>query len=175
MEIVVPPEYQALYESDGPILKVPHPVLRQKAEPVAKVTKRTQEVMDSMVRIMRAANGVGLAGPQVGVSERIIVIAPEGFRPLPLVNPIILSREGTMVGQEGCLSIPGLYGDVERARKIEIEALDRKGRRVQYELEGMPARVVQHEIDHLDAVLFTDKVDPSTLHWMHPDGPEDEI
>lgn len=77
--------------------------------------------------------------------------------------------EGEQIGQEGCLSIPGLYGDVKRAMYIEVDATDRKGRNVTFELEGMPARVVQHEVDHLDGVLFTDKVIVETLHWVDPE------
>jgi peptide deformylase len=77
---------------------------------------------------------------------------------------------GSQLGQEGCLSIPGLYGDVTRPDFVVVESLDRRGRRVVNEFEGMSARVVQHEIDHLDGVLFVDKVVASTLHWMDPDG-----
>ncbi|OWU65461.1 MAG: hypothetical protein CBB60_004575 [Armatimonadetes bacterium Cent15-Ar3] len=96
-------------------------------------------------------------------------MAPLDFRPTALINPKIIKAEGEQIGQEGCLSIPGLYGDVKRYDYIEVEAMDRRGRELVFELEGMPARVAQHEIDHLDGVLFTDKVDPATLHWEDPD------
>ncbi|MCW5938375.1 MAG: peptide deformylase [Fimbriimonadaceae bacterium] len=169
MQIVVPDEYQYLYVRDEkrPIYKIPADVLRKTALPVAKFTKKTQLMAENMLRLMRQANGVGLAAPQIGVLERIVVVAPEG-RPAVMVNPEIVSREGSQVAEEGCLSIPGLYGDVERAATLVVRCLDRKGRECEYELEGLSARVVQHEIDHLDGILFIDKVDPATLHWTHP-------
>lgn len=172
MHIVVPDEFKHLYEQSPvrPVVKIPAPVLRDKAQAVERISKKTQALIDDMMRVMKKANGVGLAAPQVGVLQRIIVIAPQGVRPTALVNPRILRSEGEQIGEEGCLSIPGLYGDVKRAAKVEVEAYDRQGRRVVYEMEGMPARVVQHEVDHLDGVLFIDKVDPATLHWMDPEA-----
>ena len=115
-----------------------------------------------------------MAAPQVGILQRIIVIAPEGERPTALINPKIVVAKGEQTGQEGCLSIPGLYGDVTRSLYIEVEATDRKGRELTYELEGMPARIVQHEIDHLDGILFIDKVIPETLHWTNPESSDDD-
>ena len=170
MEIVVPEAFQHLYARDAkrPIVKVPEAVLRGKALEVERFTKKTGFLIDDMMRAMREANGVGLAAPQMGLLQRIVVIAPDGFRPTALVNPRIVEREGTFTGEEGCLSIPGLYGDVTRPASVRVEALDRKGREFVFELEGMPAKVVQHEIDHLDGVLFIDKVDASTLHWHDP-------
>ncbi|MFQ3667344.1 MAG: peptide deformylase [Fimbriimonadaceae bacterium] len=175
MNVVVPDEFQYLYVTDAqhPVLKVPHEALRQPAQPVAKITSGLQDTIDRMIRVMKAANGIGLAGPQLGIGKRIIVVAPSGAKPLPLINPTILESDGEQVGVEGCLSIPGLYGDVKRAMRVVVEAYDRKGKPVAYELEGLPARVVQHEIDHLDGVLFIDKVDAATLHWEHPAGGPD--
>jgi peptide deformylase len=172
MEIVVPDEFKYLYvrNAERPVVKVPDPVLRQKANEVLKLGKKQLLLIDDMIRVMKQANGVGLAAPQIGILHRIIVIAPEGMRPTALVNPKVIKAEGEFVGQEGCLSIPGLYGDVKRPEYVEVEALDRRGREVVFELEGMPAKVVQHEIDHLDGVLFTDKVDIATLHWAHPNS-----
>ena len=173
MQIVVPDQYRHLYVTDHerPIVKIPAPVLRQTAAEVAKVSKKTMLLLDDMARIMRKANGVGLAAPQLGILQRVIVIAPDDMRPTGLINPRIVKAEGEQVGQEGCLSIPGLYGDVKRYDYIEVEAIDRKGREVTFELEGMPARVAQHEIDHLDGILFIDKVIPETLHWTDPNAP----
>ena len=91
------------------------------------------------------------------------------MRPTALINPKVVRQEGMGVGEEGCLSIPGLYGDVERPHAVEVHATDRKGRNIKLELEGLKARVVQHEIDHLDGVLFIDKVDAKTLHWVNPE------
>lgn len=175
MEIVVPDEYQYLYvqNAERPVVKIPAPVLRQKAESVKKISKKTQVVADDMKRILRMSNGVGLAAPQIGLSERIIVVHPVGMKATVMINPEIVSLEGEQIGEEGCLSIPGLYGDVKRAMRCVVKAYDLKGRQYEYDLEEMPARIAQHEIDHLDGVLFIDKVDLSTLHWMHPAGSND--
>ncbi|MBS1709150.1 MAG: peptide deformylase [Armatimonadetes bacterium] len=169
MDVVVPPEFQRLFvtDADRPIVKVPAPVLRQVAAPVAKITDKHRLMADNMVRIMKEANGVGLAAPQVSILERLIVISPGG-KPMVLFNPVITQMEGEQIGEEGCLSIPGLYGDVKRANLVEVEAYDRKGKPVVYEMEGFAARIVQHEVDHLDGVLFIDKVDVSTLYWKDP-------
>ncbi len=169
MDIVVPAEFQYLFvqNDERPVVKIPDPVLRRKADEVLRITKRHRLLAENMVRIMKSARGVGIAAPQVGVSERIIVIAPES-KPIVLVNPSITTQTGSMIGEEGCLSIPGLYGDVERYEQVEVEAYDIKGRPVRYEMDDYAARIVQHEIDHLDGVLFIDKVDPKTLHWLDP-------
>lgn len=171
MEVVVPEAYQYLYvqNAERPVVKIPAPVLRQKAAEVAKVSRKTQLLIDDLMRIMRKAHGVGLAAPQVGILQRVVVVAPEGQKPTAMINPRVVRSEGEYVGQEGCLSIPGLYGDVTRPNYIEVEALDRKGNLIRYKLEGMESKIVQHEIDHLDGILFIDKVDESTLHWSHPD------
>lgn len=176
MEIVVPEEYKALYVRDAerPVVKIPDPVLRKVAVEVTGVTKKTGFLIDELMRVMKKANGVGLAAPQLGILQRIIVIAPPDVRPQALINPKILKKDGEQIGVEGCLSIPGLYGDVMRADYVEVEAYDRKGREYVFELEGLPARVVQHEIDHLDGILFIDRVDVATLHWKDPDDGDAE-
>ena len=176
MEIVVPDEFKYLYvqNEDRPVVKIPDPVLRQKAQPITKIARKHSLLVDSLTRAMQLAHGVGIAAPQLGVSTRIFVMAPEGIRPTAFINPVIIEAEGEQVGQEGCLSIPGLYGDVTRAEYVKVEAYDRKGRPYVYELEGVQARVAQHEIDHLDGILFVDKVDPATLHWSHPDKDDDD-
>lgn len=139
-----------------PIRKEGDPVLRQKAAPVPKVTKRIAKLLQDMEETMYAAEGVGLAAPQVGVSERIIVV-DVGEGPIHLVNPILISAEGSVIDVEGCLSIPGVSGYVDRAEKVVVEGLDMKGRKRRIEAEGYLARAFQHEIDHLDGILFTDK------------------
>ncbi|MBS1706935.1 MAG: peptide deformylase [Armatimonadetes bacterium] len=176
MEIVVPDEFKHLYvtNAERPVIKIPHPVLRQRANDVTEITRKTSKLIDEMIQIMKLARGIGLAAPQVGVGKRIIIVAPEGMKPTALVNPVIVESEGESLGQEGCLSIPGLYGNVFRSHRIVVEAYDRNGKPIGYELEGMPARVVQHEIDHLDGVLFIDKVLPETLHWQDPDASDDD-
>ncbi|MFN7171205.1 MAG: peptide deformylase [Fimbriimonadaceae bacterium] len=170
MNVVVPEEYRYLYEADyaAPILVIPNAKLRETATPVKKVTKNVQQLMSSMVQIMRKANGVGLAAPQLGILQRVIVMEPEEDRVLALANPVITHREGVQISEEGCLSIPGLYGDVQRAASVILVGLDRKGREIEVELEGRPAVIAQHELDHLDGKLFIDLVDPTTLRWQHP-------
>lgn len=169
---MVPLEYEYLYEPGPkrPVVKIPNPVLRQVAAPVKKLDSKVDHLIDRMLNTMKMANGVGLAAPQVGTLQRIFVMAPEGMKPVVLINPEIVKAESTLTGQEGCLSIPGLYGDVTRPEAIVIHASDRKGRELEYELEGMPAKVAQHEIDHLNGVLFIDHVDMGTVHWSHPEG-----
>jgi len=175
MEILVPDEYQYLYvrNEERPVYKIPAPVLRQTAVAITAVNKKILQLADRMIEIMKKSNGIGLAAPQVGALHRLIVIAPEDYKPTVLINPKVVSSTGEIVMQEGCLSIPGLYGDVLRPEKVTVEAYDRKGRPSLYDLEGMPARVVQHEIDHLEGILFIDKVDVATLHWTHPDKASD--
>lgn len=138
-----------------PIVVVPDAVLRRKAKPVERVTKRIQKLIRDMADTMYDAKGVGLAAPQVGVSEQIIV-ADAGDGLVCLVNPRITSREGAEVDVEGCLSIPDIVGYVERATVIDVEGMDERGRPVRRRLEGMLARIVQHEVDHLHGVLITD-------------------
>jgi peptide deformylase len=174
VQVDVPEEFQHLFEQSAkrPVVKIPAPVLRQRCTEVGKIGPKTLKLIDEMTRVMKVARGIGLAAPQIGVGLRVIVIAPEGMKPVPMINPIITRRAGEMVGEEGCLSIPGLYGDVVRSKKVEVEALDRRGNTVVYELEDMPSRVVQHEIDHLDGVLFIDKVLPETVYWSDPEKPK---
>ena len=158
MEIVVPEAFRHLYEQsdDRPIVKIPDPVLRQKAKAITRVGNRHRLLGDNMVRLMRKAYGVGLAGPQVGVLERIIVIAPDG-RPNILINPEIVKSEGTMIGEEGCLSIPGLAADVDRPTYVLLKAQDRSGKEIRIKAYDWLARIFLHEIDHLHGVLMTDK------------------
>ena len=170
MEVVVPDEFKHLYvqNDERPVVKIPNPVLRKVADEI-KISKKTDFTINEMMRIMRKAHGIGLAAPQVGLSQRLIVIAPPEYKPTALINPKIIKAEGEQIGQEGCLSIPGLYGDVKRFEYVEVEAIDRKGRELIFELDGLAARVLQHEIDHLDCILFIDKVDLATLHWVDPE------
>ena len=173
MQVVVPDEFKSLYvqNDQSPIVKYPAEVLRTVSVPIKRYSRRYQTVGDNMVRVMNQAHGFGLAAPQIGISERIIVLASDG-EPTIMFNPVVVSSEGTQLGEEGCLSIPGLFGMVERAEKVEVEALDRKGRESTFRLEGLDARVILHEIDHLDGVLFIDKADPATFRWEMPSTAE---
>src|SRR5512142_1341459 len=139
------------------------PVLRQKAEPLAQVDADTRRLIQDMFDTMYEADGVGLAAPQVGVSQRVIVVDPheQDVKPFGLVNPIIVeSTSDVERGEEGCLSIPGLKDIVERPAAVVVEGLDADGQPLRIEAEGLLARVLQHEVDHLDGVLFIDRVSP---------------
>ncbi len=145
------------------IITVPHPTLRRKARPVTRFDESLQNLIDDMVETMRDAPGVGLAAPQVNVPLRVIVVEYGEDEDAPpklyiVVNPEITrhARE-TDVGVEGCLSIPGLLGDVERYMRVTVRGQSRRGQPMKLKLEGWTARIFQHEIDHLNGVLFTDK------------------
>ena len=139
------------------IVKVPDPILREKSKPVSKITPNIHKLLDDMAETMYEAQGVGLAAPQIGILKRVIVLDPgDGTGLIEMINPEILERSGKVLGPEGCLSIPGLQGDVYRAQKIKVKGLDRRGNEVVMEAEDYLARIFQHEIDHLNGVLFTD-------------------
>jgi peptide deformylase len=147
------------------IVKHPDPVLRERAKPVTRITDATRRLIDDMIETMLAAPGVGLAAPQVGVLQRIFVYdVGEGAD--ALINPEILAASGEEVCTEACLSIPRLEADVRRALRIEISGLNRRGKPVRLRAEELLARVCQHEIDHLDGILFTDRAEPGSLHWV---------
>lgn len=135
------------------------PVLRQRAAPVAVVDDAVRELVDDLFETMRAAKGVGLAANQVGIARRVAVVdvGDDDRPPLALINPrIVATSDERETAEEGCLSIPELYGDVERAVTITLEALDRDGRPYRTAVSGFKGRAVQHEVDHLDGVLFLD-------------------
>jgi peptide deformylase len=139
------------------------PVLRQPATPVAAVTDEIRRLIEDMFDTMYAEEGVGLAAPQVGVSQRVIVIDSREADepPFALVNPIVIEESAELErGEEGCLSIPGLKEVVERPAYVRVEGLGRDGERVIVEADGLLARILQHEIDHVHGVLFLDRVSP---------------
>ena len=131
------------------------PVLRQRSAEVTAVDDDVRTIIDNMFETMDAARGVGLAANQVGLAHRVAVIDAEGQR-FAMLNPVIVEAEGRATAEEGCLSIPDIYGDVTRAERIVLEALDREGKPFRLEAGGLTARAVQHEIDHLDGILFLD-------------------
>jgi peptide deformylase len=143
-----------------PIRTFGDPVLRERAREVETFDKALARLADDMIETMHEAPGVGLAAPQVGRSIRLIVFdIGEGAR--ALVNPVLSGQEGEQLGDEGCLSVPGLYFQVKRALKVRADALDVDGRPVVIEAEELMARVLQHEVDHIDGVLFIDRLSPS--------------
>ena len=140
------------------IVKAGHKVLKEVATPVARIDKRIKQLLDDMAQTMYKEEGVGLAAPQVGVSLRVIIVdVGEGL--IELINPVIIDSEGCEKGPEGCLSVPGVFGDVERFAKVTVEGLDRTGKKIRVSGEGLLSRALQHEIDHLEGVLFIDKAE----------------
>jgi peptide deformylase len=138
-----------------PLYLLGQPVLRQRSTEIGAVDDEVRRLIDDMFETMDAAKGVGLAANQIGVARRVAVIDAEGRR-FAMIDPVVLSAEGRTVAEEGCLSIPEIYGDVARPERIVLEATDREGHRFRLEADGLVARAVQHEIDHLDGILFLD-------------------
>lgn len=171
------------------IVTLPEPVLRRKAHAVTKFDKNLQTLIDDMIETMREAPGVGLAAPQIGLSERLIVVeyyeheedeeneenedAPK--KVWALLNPeVVKASEETLMGVEGCLSIPNLVGEVERHAAIQVRGLNRHGKPMKIKAKGWLARIFQHEIDHLNGILFTER---ATRVWQPPQEvePEQEV
>ncbi|WAM34772.1 peptide deformylase [Caldicellulosiruptor morganii] len=132
-------------------------ILRKKSKTVEKFDKRLHDLIDDMKETMYEANGIGLAAPQVGILKRVIVI-DVGNGAVELVNPSIEYSEGTQIDVEGCLSVPNVWGEVERPKKVVVRGQNRYGEEIVIEAEDLMARALCHEIDHLDGILFTDKV-----------------
>ena len=144
------------------ILVYPDPFLARKAAPVAAVDDRVRALIRDMFETMYGAEGIGLAAPQVGVGKRIIVIdvspVDKTVPPVVLVNPEIVERTGSVMGVEGCLSIPGIQGEVRRAETVVVRGRDEQGKAVRIRADGILSRALQHEIDHLDGILFIDRI-----------------
>ncbi len=131
------------------------PVLRQRSSEVARVDDEVRRLVDDLFETMEAAHGVGLAANQLGVARRVAVVDADGQR-FAMINPVIVEAEGRTTAEEGCLSIPEIFGDVTRPERVVLEALDRDGKPFRLEVEGLAARAIQHELDHLDGILFLD-------------------
>jgi peptide deformylase len=132
-------------------------ILRKKSKKVDEISDRVRTLIKDMIETMYAADGIGLAAPQVGILKRIAVV-DVGNGPVTVINPEIVNTVGTCVDVEGCLSLPGRQGEVERPEKITVQALNEKGEEVVIEAEGLLARALCHEIDHLNGILFTDRL-----------------
>jgi peptide deformylase len=169
------------------IVTTPEPVLQRKARKVTNFDKDLQNLIDDMIETMREAPGVGLAAPQVGVSQQVIVVeyaepeeVEEGEEPKEvepklyvMVNPEIVKQSPeTVMGVEGCLSVPILVGEVERAYEVRIKGFNRHSRPMKLKAQGWLARIFQHEIDHLNGVLFTDR---ATQIWQPEEPVEDKV
>jgi peptide deformylase len=146
------------------------PVLRTKALDVSGPDDTLRRLVEDMFETMKSYNGVGLAANQVGVLQRVLVVdvpLDEGEHArFAMINPVIERRSGSENGEEGCLSIPGLYEDVSRSLEIRVKALDEWGKPFELEAEGYLARVIQHEVDHLDGVLFVDRLSPLKRQFL---------
>jgi peptide deformylase len=165
------------------IVTLPDPVLKRKARAITKFDKNLQTLIDDMVETMRAAPGVGLAAPQIGLPDRLVVI--EYYEKEPenedeeapkkvwvLINPeIVKVSPETLMGVEGCLSIPGLVGEVERHAEVQVKSLNRHGKPVKVKAKGWLARIYQHEIDHLNGILFTER---ATRVWQPQEDVEQD-
>jgi peptide deformylase len=137
----------------------PAEILEQICEPVVKFDRKLAKILDDMYDTMIEYDGVGLAAPQIGLNARIAIVdIDDELGTIEMINPLIVKTSGEQTGPEGCLSFPGLFGEVTRPYFVKIEAFDRKGRKYILEAEDFLARAIQHEIDHLDGVLFTTKV-----------------
>lgn len=150
------------------IIPFPHPALRWKSTDITRIDDSLRAVVKEMFRLMYDAKGIGLAANQVGLPIRLFIANASGEKDNPeeevvFINPVIRNRKGTEVGEEGCLSLPGLYADVVRANELVVEAFDLEGQGFRMKLKELPARVVQHELDHLDGVLFIDRLDDMEL------------
>ena len=132
------------------------PVLRKVCRPVDEINSRITTLLDDMIDTMRAADGVGLAAPQVGILRRIVVVETEPGNVIELINPKIIAFAGEQEGQEGCLSVPGRAGIVKRPMHVTVRALNRKGETVEISGSGLTARAFCHELDHLDGKLYID-------------------
>jgi peptide deformylase len=156
MEIIHPPLR---------IVRYPHPSLRHAARPLAMIDRKVRLVAEAMLELMYEQRGLGLAAPQVGLPFRLFVANYAGDRAQPdkqgvYLNPVIMERRGSMEGEEGCLSFPGLYQKVRRARSVTVQAYTLEGQLVELHISELPSRIWQHEVDHLDGVLFIDKLGP---------------
>lgn len=141
-----------------------NPILRKKSDAVRNITKKTIKLIKDMEETMVASKGVGLAAPQVGVNERIVLITLDDKKILTLINPKIIDvSENTKVNEEGCLSLPGIWGKVRRPKEVTVQFLNQKGQSMSLKFSDFEAVEVQHEIDHLDGVLFIDYIDDKDI------------
>ena len=145
------------------ILPISHfpddPVLRQKAKKVSRIDNSIQQLIDDMVETMQQANGVGLAAPQVGVSLRVAVLQMPDEEPVAIINPEIIKRDGEQEVTEGCLSIPGYFGELKRSASVTVKGQDRQGKAIRIKATGLMAEALEHEIDHLNGTLYIDRLD----------------
>jgi len=153
-----------------PIRAVPDPILRQKSKRVRVIDGLIQRLIGNMIETMHSSGGVGLAAPQVGVPLRVIVIGiPEG-EDITLINPQIVRKAGERLVTEGCLSIPGYFGEVKRAQSVRVKGHDLSGKEIRIKAEELLAQALEHEIDHLNGVLYIDRLESTDkLYKIEPE------
>jgi peptide deformylase len=168
-----------------PLVQADNSILRQKSKKVKRFGQALQNLIDDMVETMHAVNGLGLAAPQIGVSQQVIVIQlpedeedPQSGKLYVMCNPEIVRTVGEEEeSEEGCLSVPGFVGDVRRAAVVTVKGLDRHGKKIRIKAEGLLARAFQHEVDHINGVLYIDRVDsPEKIRRIVPveeQGPQE--
>lgn len=139
-----------------PVIIHPNEKLRQPCEPITTITDELVKLLDDMYETMVAHDGIGIAAPQVGKAIQVAIVELDGDERFEMINPVILEKKGSSIDVEGCLSIPHIYGTVERAEEITVRYYDREGDEMEVEAYGYLARAMQHEIDHLNGILFTD-------------------
>jgi len=164
------------------IITVPNPILNQKSQEVEVIDAEINKLILQMKQALIENNGIGLAAPQVGHSKRLFVIGAEkeikrqdgsvvNIPFMAIINPeVIYMPKKRQTKEEGCLSVPGIWGNVERALKISIAALNKEGKKIKIDADGLMAQIIQHEIDHLDGILFTQKADVNSLYRIDKEG-----
>lgn len=163
MDVKIPDLYAPLFNNNNGVVKYPNDVLRKIAEPVG-TNEDVSKIITQMSDILGKTTGIGLAAPQIGISKRIIMIRHN--KRYALINPVIEDASGVFTADEGCMSIPNLWGHVVRHQSITLRGTSPHGKEVVLKLTDMEAVVPQHEIDHLDGVLFIDKTIPKSLNWF---------
>ena len=149
-------------------------ILRKRAREVTEIDQRIRTLVEDMAETMISSHGVGIAAPQVGILRRIFLAVPDSEideTPMVFINPEIIHQEGTQMGEEGCLSVPGFVGTVERPLSVKLKALDIDGNEKVYDFQDFAAVVICHEFDHLEGILYTDKAE--NIHEVVLDGSEE--
>lgn len=145
-------------------------ILRKRSREVEVVDDKIRQILEDMVETLHSYNGVGLAGPQIGLLKRLVVIdLYDDNGPIKLVNPKIVKQKGEQEVEEGCLSFPNQYAKIIRPAEVVIEALDENGKKIKFKGEKLLAQAISHELDHLDGILFVDKIIPGTLEYVTQD------
>jgi peptide deformylase len=158
------------------IRTLPNPILRRKAKRVTRIDGSIQKLIDDMIDTVRAdPNRAGLAAPQVGVLLRVAVIELPEQEPITLINPEIVKKEGERIVQEGCLSIPGYFGEIKRAETVKVKAKDRHGKQFRLKAEGLLAQALEQEIEHLDGVLYIDHLESEEKLFENESVQEQEV